>query len=187
MARDLRPKTKLKRRFGLLQKDESKRKAVFKKKTDYGLRIEEKQKLKFIYEILERQLRRYFREAKREGENTGDIVLTLLETRLDNVVYRLGLAVTRSQTRQLVTHGHMKIDGKKVNIPSYSVSPGQEIEMKMTTYKKLFPESDKNIKTELPAWLERKDNVGKVIRRPEKDELRRDVAMSHVVELYSRM
>ena len=171
----------------MIPKDESKRKAVFRKKTDHGLRVEEKQKLKFIYEIMERQLRRYFREARRQGSNTADIVLTILETRLDNVVYRLGLGKTRSQARQLVTHGHIKVDGKKVNIPSHNVTSGQVIELKMGTYKTLFPEGGKGSAAEIPVWLERKENTGKVLRLPDKGELRQDIPMSYVVELYSRM
>ena len=103
--------------------------------SEYGLQLAEKQKAKFLYGVSERQFRRYFKEAARMKGNTGENLIILLERRLDNVVYRMGFATTRRQARQLVSHGHILVDGKKVNIPSYLVKPGQKISLKKKKWK----------------------------------------------------
>lgn len=184
MARDTRPKLKYMNRFGMLPEGTTIRKRRKQKKTDYGLRLEEKQKLKFIYGIMERQLKKYVREALRKSGDPKIIILQQLETRLDNIVYRLGLAPTRVSAKQLVSHGHISVDGHKVTIPSYQVRPGQTLAVKEKIYKamKEFPEDSKPA---IPSWLERKNAKGSILRIPEKDELPQEVNMNYVVELYS--
>ena len=193
MARYTGPKKKYLKKFGLLPESpqEEKTKARGKRRrkiSDYGIRLREKQKLKFIYGVLERQFRRYFEKALRNPQNTGKILLSLLECRLDNVLYRLGFTKTRRQARQLVTHGHVLVDGKKVDIPSYNVKKGQTITLKQDSLAiPLVQESLKDNKLEqLASWLERKGPVGRVKKIPEKDDLRVDIDISLIVEYYSR-
>ncbi|MDO3651386.1 30S ribosomal protein S4, partial [Nocardia mangyaensis] len=128
-----------------------------KKLSDYGIRLQEKQKLKFLYGGLrERQFRRYFEEASKKAGNTGTVLLQLLERRLDNVVYRLGFAKTRQQARQLVKHGHFLVNGKKVDIPSYRVDAGDIIEVREKSKKlAIFKENLENRDPRsIPKWLE---------------------------------
>lgn len=188
MAVYRKPKIKGQRRFGLLPegvsiRHERKRR---NKKTDYGRRLEEKQKLKFIYKILERQLRRYIEEALRSPGDPGEKILQNLETRLDSLVYRLGFAPTRQSARQLVSHGHVRVNGNKVDIPSYQVLPGETITLKeRSLHNSLIRESLKNVKPEdLPAWLERQEDVGKLNYLPSKEELPQDINMAYIIELY---
>lgn len=155
--------------------------------SNYGQQLKEKQKVKRIYGVLEKQLRRYFEKARRVKEATGKVFLQLLESRLDNVVYRLSLAPSRSIARQLVTHGHVLIDGKKVDIASYQVRPGQTISLdtkalRMDEIKKSLAEKAKKV----PDWLIRKAAVGKMIRLPEEDEIEIDINVTLIVEFYSR-
>jgi len=155
--------------------------------SNYSQQLKEKQKVKRIYGILEKQLRRYFGKAIRVKEATGKVFLQLLESRLDNVVYRLGFTPSRSVARQLVTHGHVLVDGKRVNIASYQVKSGQTISLdakalKMDEIKKSLQEKAKKV----PQWLTRKAAVGKMIRLPEEDEIEVDVNVSLIVEFYSR-
>lgn len=159
-----------------------------RKISDYGIRLREKQKLKFIYGVLERQFRRYFEKALKNPKDTGKVLLSLLECRLDNVLYRLGFAKTRRQARQLVTHGHVLVDDKKVDIASYNVKKGQIITLKQDSLTiPLVQESLKDNKPEqLAGWLERKGPVGRIKRVPEKDDLRVDIDISLIVEYYSR-
>src|SRR3989344_7228027 len=103
-----------------------------RKPSDYGIQLREKQKVKRLYGLLEKQFRKYFEKASSHPQNTGEVLLSLLERRLDNVIYRLNLAPTRTSARQFVTHGHIRINDKKVNIPSYMVDPGQVISYKET-------------------------------------------------------
>lgn len=155
--------------------------------SNYGEQLKEKQKVRRVYGVLESQLRRYFERAIRVKEATGKVFLQLLESRLDNIVFRAGLAPSRSVSRQLVTHGHVLVDGKKVDIASYQIKPGQTFTLdatalKMADIKKSLAE--KTIK--IPEWLNRKAVVGKMIRLPEQDEIEVDVNVSLIVEFYSR-
>lgn len=155
--------------------------------SDYGRQLREKQKTKRLYGVLERQFKNYFKKAAKAKEATGERLLQFLETRLDNVVFRLGLAPSRSVARQLVSHGHVLVDGKKVNIPSYQVKPGQVVTLapkglKIDLVKKSLAEKERKI----PAWLERKAAVGKVARLPKREEMDIDIDEHLVVEFYSR-
>ncbi len=155
--------------------------------SEYGVQLREKQKAKRTYGVLERQFRRYFKKAFKKRGVTGEALLQLLELRLDNVVYRLGLVPSRSVARQLVHHGHILVDGKKVDIPSYQVKPGQVINlnpkaMKIEVVKKSLAEKKK----EIPSWLQKKAAVGKIIRLPTREEIGADIAEQLIVEYYSR-
>ena len=160
------------------------------KKSEYALQMTEKQKVKFVYGILEKQFRMYFDKAERMTGNTGENLLSLVERRLDNVVYRLGFASTRREARQLVNHGHYTVNGKRVNIPSYLVSNGDVIAVceksASNTRFKMLKEADAFVAA--PKWLERdKNNLqGKVIAMPARDDIDFEVAENLIVELYSR-
>lgn len=192
MARYTGPRKKYLKKFGLLPESPQEQKGRPRRRTrkisDYGIRLREKQKLKFIYGILERQFRRYFKKALADKQNTEEVLLRLLECRLDNVVYRLGFAKTRRQARQLVNHGHITVDDKKVDIPSYNIKANQIITLRPKSLTIPFVhESLKEVKPEkLPSWLERKGPVGKVKKLPEKEDLRTDIDISLIVEYYSR-
>lgn len=159
-----------------------------RKLTEYGLRLREKQKLKRIYGVLERQFRRYFEEASKGKGVTGERLLQILETRLDNVVYRLGWALSRAQARQLVLHRKILVNGRKVNIPSYNVKVGDVIEV---AEKDLIPVqealetfSNKHV----PSWLEvdNENLKGRILRLPTREEIDVPVQEQLVVEFYSR-
>ncbi|MBP3313688.1 MAG: 30S ribosomal protein S4 [Oscillospiraceae bacterium] len=160
------------------------------KKSEYGLQLTEKQKVKFVYGILEKQFRMYYEKAERMNGNTGEILLSLIERRLDNVVYRLGFAATRREARQLVNHGHYTVNGKRVNIPSYLVSVGDVIAVSekscSTTRFKMLKENDKFVAA--PKWLDRdKNNLqGKVIALPAKEDIDFEISENLIVELYSK-
>ena len=160
------------------------------KKSEYALQMTEKQKVKFVYGILEKQFRMYFEKAERMAGNTGENLLSLVERRLDNVVYRLGFASTRREARQLVNHGHYTVNGKRVNIPSYMVSNGDVIAVceksVSNTRFKMLKEADAFVAA--PKWLERdKNNLqGKVIAMPARDDIDFEVAENLIVELYSK-
>ncbi len=163
-----------------------------RKLTEYGIRLMEKQKLKFLYGGLrEKQFKRYFDEASRSKGNTGQVLLQLLERRLDNVVYRLGFATTRRQARQWVVHGHFLINGKKVNIPSYRIDVGDIIELKPSS--RDIPQILENIQNmdprSVPPWLELdKDNFrGKVVDLPREIQLEVPVNLQYIIEFYSRV
>ncbi|AXX84540.1 30S ribosomal protein S4 [Aliarcobacter skirrowii] len=158
--------------------------------SEYGLQLREKQKVKFIYGISEKQFSNYFKEAVRREGNTGTILITLIEQRLDNVVYRMGFATTRAFARQITTHGHVLVDGKKVDIPSYLVKPGQKIEIKEKT--KNNPQVQRAIEltnqTGMVDWVNvDKDKVfGIFTRIPEREEVVIPVEERLIVELYSK-
>lgn len=161
-----------------------------RKLSDYGVQLREKQKMRRIYGVQERQFRNYMKEATRRPGVTGDILLQLLEMRFDNVVYRLGMASSRAQARQFVGHGHMKVNGRRVNIPSYVVRAGDVIEV-MEDAKKIPPlvaavESAGG--RSLPTWLQFDANSfkGTVLSAPVRDEIDTDVQESLIVEFYSR-
>jgi small subunit ribosomal protein S4 len=158
-----------------------------RKTSDYGLQLREKQKVKRMYGILEKQFANYFKEASREKGNTGEMLLSLLERRLDNVLYRLHLAPTRTAARQYVTHGHVQVDGKKVNIPSFLVrpdmviSPTQKI-LVIPPVKKLLEEQEPSI----PTWLTRNGPAGKIVRFPVREDVSDDINEQLIIEFYSR-
>ena len=160
------------------------------KKSEYGTQLTEKQKVKFIYGILEKQFRMLYEKAERMGGNTGENLLSLVERRLDNAVYRLGFAKTRREARQLVNHGHFTVNGKRVNIPSYQVNVGDVIAVSekscATTRFKTMKEDDAFIAA--PKWLDRDKNTlsGKVIALPAKDDIDFEIAENLIVELYSK-
>ena len=160
-----------------------------RKKSEYSLQLTEKQKVKFIYGILEKQFRAYYEKAEKAEGKTGEALLSLVERRLDNVVFRLGLASTRREARQLVNHAHFTVNGKKVNIPSYLVRVGDVIEVKETSRSSnRFKAIAENNSAVAPKWLEKKsDNLGgKVIAEPEREDIDFPVEEHLIVELYSK-
>jgi small subunit ribosomal protein S4 len=156
----------------------------------YGPQLREKQKVKRIYGVLEKQFRNYFKDAERRRGVTGDNLLISLERRLDNVVYNLGFASSRAQARQLVRHGHVQIDGNKTTIPSYQVKPGQQVGVKEGSRKNEFIRA--SVETArgrgIPSWLELDpDNfLGKVTALPTREDIKLPVEEQLIVELYSR-
>ena len=161
------------------------------KKSEYALQLTEKQKVKFIYGVLEKQFHSYYEKASRMKGNTGDELMTLLERRLDTVVFRLGLAGTRREARQLVNHGHYTVNGKRVDIPSYLVKVGDVIAVcdksRSTARFKKLVEDDKFVAA--PKWLEKDKNApleGKVVAMPARDDIDFDVSVNLIVELYSK-
>ena len=160
-----------------------------RKQSEYGVQLTEKQKVKFIYGILEKQFRMYYEKAEKMEGKTGENLLSLVERRLDNVVFRLGLAATRREARQLVNHAHFTVNGKKVNIPSYIVKVGDVIEVcgrsKDSNRFKALAEAD--TVTLIPKWLEKTDKLaGKVIALPQRDDIEYPVEEHLIVELYSK-
>ncbi len=158
--------------------------------SDYGLQLREKQKVKRIYGVLERQFRKYFAEAQKRKGVTGELLLQFLEMRLDNIVYRLGFASNRRQARQLVNHGHILVNGRKVNIPSYRVRVGEQIEVREASRSIPFvQESIAKIENRgLAEWLELDpDNFrGKVVSMPSREQIPLTVKENLIVELYSK-
>jgi small subunit ribosomal protein S4 len=156
----------------------------------YGLQLREKQKTKRIYFTQEGQFRAYFEKAARAKGVTGEILLQQLERRLDNVVYRLGFGISRRQARQLVRHGHVHVNGHKVNIPSYQVSVGEEIIIREASNKLTILETAKDFASHqnLPTWLEiDRDNFkGRVLALPKREDIQLPVNEQLIVELYSK-
>ncbi|MCL2843178.1 MAG: 30S ribosomal protein S4 [Oscillospiraceae bacterium] len=162
-----------------------------KKQSEYGLQLNEKQKVKFVYGILEKQFRMYYQKAANTPGVTGEIMLSTIERRLDNVVYRLGLALTRREARQAVSHGHFMVNGRRVNIPSFLVSVGDVIEVREKSrssvmFKRLTGE-DAIIITP-PQWLDREKNSlkGTVTKMPAREDIDFPIEESLIVEFYSR-
>lgn len=158
-----------------------------RKVSDFGLQLREKQKVKRLYGVMERQFRKTFTTAKKWKGNTGEKLLEFLERRLDNVVYRMGLSPTRGLARQIVSHCHVLVDGKKVNIPSYRVEKDMVITLgpkglEIPAVKKLLDDAS----FRAPSWIERKGPVGKVIRLPERADISEDINEQLIVEHYSR-
>jgi small subunit ribosomal protein S4 len=156
----------------------------------YGLQLREKQKAKRMYFTQEGQFRNYFEKAARAKGVTGEILLQQLERRLDNVVYRLGFAVARRQARQLVRHGHVLVNGKKVNIPSFQVHAGDEVAVREKSNKLVILEGAKEFASHQPppAWLEvsRDDYKGRVIALPKREDINLPINEQLIVELYSK-
>jgi len=193
MARYTGPQKKRDRRFGLLQETiveapRSKTRRRPRRKSEYGIRLEEKQKVRHIYGVLERQFKRYFARAHKNPSNTGLVLMEQLEKRLDNVIYRLGFAPTRRGARQIVNHGHVTINGGRVDIPSYSVSPGEKIELKehILAIPMVTESLENKEETQVPSWLRRSGNIGTVVRELTEDDIRDDVDIRLIIEYYSK-
>ena len=161
-----------------------------RKQSEYAVQLNEKQKAKFIYGVLEKQFRHYYELASKTQGVTGENLLQLLERRLDNVVYRLGFANTRREARQMVNHGHITVNGKRVDIPSYQVSPGEVISIREKSrgsehVKQIL---EKNAATMSPKWLElnRETLQGKVVALSERSDIDFDINETLIVELYSK-
>ena len=161
-----------------------------RKQSEYGLQLTEKQKVKFIYGILEKQFRKYYVMATKRQGITGEMLLQILESRLDNVVFRLGLANTRREARQIVNHGHILVNGQRVDIPSYLVKPGEVITVKEKTRNsdRMKDIVEANSSRIVPKWLDMDKNTltAKVVRLSEREEIDFEVAEHLIVELYSK-
>ncbi|MBR7106607.1 MAG: 30S ribosomal protein S4 [Opitutales bacterium] len=202
MSRYTGPTTKINRRFGMPIFAETK---AMKKKpyipgqhgprlrrrvTDYSMGLNEKQKLRYMFGLSEKQSRLTFERAKRQRGVTGEIFMRLLELRLDNIVYQLGFARSRAAARQFVNHGHVQVNGKKVDIPSFSCQPGDVIEVRERTSSRQLAQSslDALQLRAAPAWLERVDDAfkGTVSRLPIREEMDQTINDQLIVEFYSR-
>jgi len=161
-----------------------------KKVSDYGMQLKEKQKLKIMYGLLERQFRKIFKKAERMQGVTGENLLKLLESRLDNTIFRLGLAVSITQARQLVLHRHITVNGKVVNVPSYSLVKGDTIQVREKSRKLgVFHESLKKARTEsMYPWLnlDKAQLTGEFLYAPQRDEIPVNIQENMIVELYSK-
>jgi small subunit ribosomal protein S4 len=202
MARYIGPKTRLSRRFGqyILGSGKALERRNYppgvhgpksrRKYSEYAVGLNEKQKLRYTYGLLERQFRRTFEMAKRERGVTGERFLQLLESRLDSVIYLLGMAKTRAAARQFVNHGHIRVNGHKLDIASYSVQPGDEIEVKNTAASRQMATrnmEDNRIRN-VPGWLTLNGEQFKavVVRLPTREEMDQTVNEQLIVEFYSR-
>ena len=161
-----------------------------RKQSEYGMQLNEKQKVKFIYGVLKKQFHHYYEKAERKQGITGEILLQELERRLDNVVFRMGFANTRREARQLVNHGHFTVNGKRVNIPSFQVKPGDVVAVceKSRTTTKFKSLLEENGKKACPKWIEKANDAfeGKVVAMPARDDIDYEVAEHLIVELYSK-
>ena len=161
-----------------------------RKQSEYGKQLMEKQKVKFIYGVLEKQFHHYYEMAERKRGITGEIMLQYLERRLDNVVFRMGFAATRREARQLVNHGHFTVNGKRCNIPSALVKPGDVIAVRQKSqasekFKALLEEYGKKA---VPQWIEKQADTfeGKIAAMPSREDIDYEVSENLIVELYSR-
>ena len=161
-----------------------------RKKSEYSMQLTEKQKVKFIYGIMEKQFRAYYEKAEKAEGKTGAVLITLIERRLDNVIFRLGLAATRREARQLVTHGHFTVNGKKVDVPSYRIKPGDVVAVSETSKKspkfaQIIEQTNGRI---VPLWLDvnKEAMTAKVTREFNRDELDYEIAEHLIIELYSK-
>lgn len=202
MARYTGPRTRLSRRFGtpLFGPDKYLERRNYgpgvhgpksrRKHTDYGLGLIEKQKLRYFYGLMERQFRGVYERALKRRGVTGEQMLQILETRLDNVVYHLGFAITRAAARQMVTHGHVKVNGRKVNVPSYALKVNDIIEVRDNNVSKQLATKNLELSTSkvVPDWLSLQKDVfkGTVLRIPTRDEIQPVANEQAVVEFYSR-
>ena len=201
MARYIGPKSRIARRFGepIFGPDKVLNKRNYapgqhgvnrrKKNSEYGTQLAEKQKAKYTYGVLERQFRLLFQQAQRSKGITGEILLQLLESRLDNIVYRLGIAPTRAAARQMVSHRHITVDGKVVNIPSYSVRPGQVVAVREKSKSlEVIADSLSGFNHSKYPWLEwnEADMSGKYLNIPPREEIPENIKEQLIVELYSK-
>lgn len=201
MARYIGPKTRIARRFGeaIFGPDKVLEKRNYapgqhgvnrrKKMSEYGTQLAEKQKAKYTYGVLERQFRLLFAKASRIKGITGEILLQLLESRLDNIVYRLGIAPTRAAARQLVSHCHITVDGKVVNIPSYDVKPGQVVAVREKSKSlEVIAASLDGFNHSKYSWLEwnEAEKAGKYLNVPQREDIPENIKEQLIVELYSK-
>ncbi len=200
MSRYTGPKWKISRRLGfsILETGEELKKRPYapgqhgnsrrKKISEYGKQLQEKQKVRYMYGLNERQFRKLFLRAKKSKEVKGTALLILLESRLDNIVYRIGITRTRSSSRQLVNHGHILVDGKKVDIPSYSVKPGQKISLKEKSRNFKFIKESLDLIQTIPAYVEfdKTKLEGTYVRHPERNELSSEIEENLIIEYYNR-
>ena len=201
MARYTGPKTKIARKFGeaIYGSDKYLSRRNFppgqhgnnrrRKTSEYGVQLREKQKAKYTYGLLERQFRNLFNKAERSKGITGEVLLQLLECRLDNVVYRLGLAKTRPAARQLVSHRHITVDGNVVNIPSYSVKPGQVVAVREKSKSlEVIADSLAGFNHSKYPWMEWDDasKTGKLLHIPDRADIPENIKEHLIVELYSK-
>ena len=195
MARDRQPVLKKCRTLGLdpsilgVNKKSKRglRPNANKKLTDYGIQLREKQKARFVYGIMEKQFYKLYEEATRKEGVTGELLLQYLERRFDNVVYRLGLTTTRRQARQLVSHGHLEINGKRVNIASYRVKQGDVITVREKSRDLAVIKDSLNQKS-VPGWLSLDENAlsAKVMENPTRDAVDFEINEAMIIEFYSR-
>ena len=161
-----------------------------RKVSEYGLQLKEKQKLKFIYGVLEKPFHHYFELASKMEGQAGNNLITILESRLDNIAYRMGMALTRREARQLVTHGHFLVNGKKVDIPSYRVKVGDVITLreKSRSSSKIKSIIEQTASRTTPLWLEvnKEQFTAKIVRLPSIEDIDYEVAPHLIVELYSK-
>ena len=163
---------------------------VRRKQSEYGMQLNEKQKVKFIYGVLEKQFRLYYERAEKMPGITGENLLAILEQRLDNVVFRLGFAMTRREARQLVNHGHVTVNGRKVNIPSFQVKPGMVVSLteKGKGLQKVKENIEDNAFRAAPKWIEYDKNnmTAKIVAVPARDDIDMPIEEHLIVELYSK-
>ena len=163
---------------------------VRRKQSEYGMQLNEKQKVKFIYGVLEKQFRLYYERAEKMPGITGENLLAILEQRLDNVVFRLGFGMTRREARQLVNHGHVTVNGRKVNIPSFQVKPGMVISLteKGKSMQKVKENIEDNAFRPAPKWIEYDKNnmTAKIVAVPARDDIDMPIEEHLIVELYSK-
>lgn len=158
-----------------------------KKLSERGLQLKEKQKLRFMFGLTEKKLKSYFKKANRKKGNTAVYLANFLEKRLDNIVYRLGFAPTRASARQLVSHGLVLINDKKMTIPSYQVKVGEIIKLKEKVLKiPYISQSIENKDIKLPQWLEKQGLSGKLLNEPTSEEIEKQINMRLIIEYYSR-
>lgn len=176
--------------MGINKKSNRQPKRQRRQESEYGRQLREKQKAKFIYGVLEKQFRGYFKRAKSMEGQTGENLMTILETRLDNVVFRLGFARTRKEARQMVTHGHICVNGRRVDIPSFRVRPGELVSVAPKAKELLVVKSAlvSNERVQVPAWLEIdiEKLQGSVLSLPTRDQIDLDINEQLIVELYSK-
>lgn len=167
------------------QHGQSRRRVTF---SEYGTQLREKQKVKRMYGILEKQFRDYYEEAERMKGVTGENMLSLIERRLDNVIYRMGIGASRKQCRQIVNHGHITVNGKRVNIPSFLVKVGDVVAVKENKQELESFKAIKGMKVVMPKWLEFDTNTlsGKILALPKRDDIDADIKEQLIIELYSR-
>jgi len=203
MARYRGPKSKIARKFGepIFGPDKSYERKNYppgmhginfkrRKKSEYGLQLKEKQKAKYTYGLLERQFRGLFKKAAASTGRTGDVLLQLLESRLDNVIFRMGIAKSRAGARQLVSHRHIVVNGNVVNIPSFLLKPGDLVGVREKSKSlEIISESLNSRRHSRYGWLEWDESLmsGKFINRPERDEIPEVIKEQLIVELYSKL
>lgn len=161
-----------------------------RKESEYGMQLREKQKVKFIYGVLEKQFRGYYKKAKAMPGVTGENLMRILESRLDSVIFRLGFARTRKEARQVVTHGHITVNGRRVDIPSYRVKPGDLVAVGPQSKELLLIKSAliSNARFQVPAWLEVdiEKLQGSVLALPQRDQIELEIREQLIIELYSK-